>query len=253
MKETDVITDPTGLETLNVIGRADQFNQWMYDAIRPYCKGKILEIGSGTGNISRFFLQNGSDIYLSDINPTYCNLLKHKFEKFPNLSGVEPIDLAIESFQKQYPHLFQKFDTLFALNVLEHIEDDSNAIKNAQKLLKPGGRIIFLVPAYPSLFCRFDRELGHFRRYTRRTLKNLLQKSGNAIERIFCFNLAGIIGWLLFGKLSGRKQIENTEMGIFNRLVPIFKFMDKITFQRTGLSIIIVASKPDEQSLYDPK
>jgi SAM-dependent methyltransferase len=253
MKETDIITDHTGLETLNIIGRADKFNQWMYDAIQPYCRGKIIEIGSGTGNISQLFLQNGLDIFLSDINSAYCNLLKHKFAKFPNLLGVEPVDLASGTFLQQYSQLFQKFDTLFALNVLEHIEDDNTAIRNAQKLLKPGGRIILLVPAYPSLYCRFDKELGHFRRYTRKSLKKVLLNNGNSIEKEFSFNSAGIAGWLLFGKLSGRKQIEQTEMGIFNQLVPFFKFMDQITFRKTGLSIIIVASKPDEQKLYDPK
>lgn len=244
MKVTEKIPGSTGHNTLDVIGKADKFNQWMYSSIKPFCSGNILEIGSGIGNISKYFLADGAPIFLSDFNEEYCHLLKNQFTAFPNFIGIANIDLANNHFDKDYSHLFNKFETVFALNVLEHIDNDRNALINVSKFLKKGGRLIILVPAYQSLYCRFDKELGHFRRYTRNTLRKAILESGFSIKTLFNFNLAGIAGWLIFGKISKRKQIEQTEMGVFNALVPFFKFIDFITFRKIGLSLIIVATKP---------
>jgi len=246
MKVTEKQADPTGLETLDVIAKANQFNLWMYSSITPYCQGNILEVGSGIGNISEYFLKNNSSIFLSDFRSEYCDNLRNNFGSFPTLLGVEQIDLVSESFDFSYSHLFNKFDTVFALNVLEHIQDHDQAIQNSKKLLKTGGRLIILVPAYPNLFCRFDEELGHYRRYTRKSLSQVIKINGFDIYKKFNFNLAGIAGWLLFGKISKRKQIEQNEMGIFNRLVPVFKLLDIISFRAIGLSIIIIATKSDQ-------
>ena len=243
MKITESISDPAGLETLDVIGKANKFNLWMYSAIKPFCQGNILEIGSGIGNISGFFLESGSTIFLSDVKPEYCDYLKLNFGSYPNLSGIEQIDLVSDSFERSYAHLFNKFDTIFALNVLEHIQDHDKALQNSAKLLRTGGRMIILVPSYPFLYCRFDKELGHYRRYTRKSIRKVFSSNGNNIEKIFNFNSAGIAGWFMFGKLSGRKQIEQSEMGVFNRLVPLFKFLDFLCFRRIGLSIVVVATK----------
>ncbi|MCC6516189.1 MAG: class I SAM-dependent methyltransferase, partial [Chitinophagales bacterium] len=49
--------DADGQTTLEAIDKADNFNEWMYQTIKPFCKGKVLEIGSGIGNISRYFLR----------------------------------------------------------------------------------------------------------------------------------------------------------------------------------------------------
>lgn len=241
---TKDISDPSGLETLNVIGNANKFNRWMYTTIQPFCHGEILEIGSGTGNISDFFLADGYNIRLSDIREEYCEYFHDKYKNNPNFRGISQLNLADDNFDVAHSGLLGKFDTVFSLNVLEHIDDHYTAVANANKLLKPGGRLITLVPAYPVLFCRFDQELGHFRRYTRKSLKQVFSDNGNKTEKIFHFNLAGIGGWLIFGKLFGSKQINHGEMNLFNRLVPVFKFFDLISFRRLGLSIIIVASKP---------
>lgn len=243
MNVTETFTDPIGSETLDVIARANRFNKWMFSTIQPFCQGNILEIGSGVGNISTYFIQKGSDIFLSDIREEYCNLLKRKFAHHLHVTGVEQIDLVHPDFDKVYAHLTEKFDTVFALNVLEHIEDHNQAILNARKLLKPSGKLIILVPAYPFLYCRFDKELGHYRRYTRKSLHKVISENHLKSEKIFHFNVAGIGAWFLFGKLSGRRQIEQNEMGLFNHLVPLFKLIDRVSFHKTGLSVIIVATK----------
>ena len=71
--------DKEGFETLKVIAAADQFNEWMYQKIKPYCKGKILEVGSGIGNISKFFVRDQADICLSDLRDNYLDFLRSTY------------------------------------------------------------------------------------------------------------------------------------------------------------------------------
>lgn len=235
--------DLEGLETLNVVGIADNFNRWMYNTIRSYCSGNVLEIGSGTGNISEFFLKDGYRICLSDIRENYCEVLKRKFQGEKNLLGVVQLDLVHPDFEMMYADLLGTFDTVFALNVVEHIEDDNLAIANCHKLLKKGGRIVILVPAYQWLYNSFDKELLHYRRYARKGLSKLIEQNGFKIIRVMSFNAFGILGWFVSGSIMKKKIIPSGQMRIYNKLVPVFKLMDHVLFRRVGLSVIAVGKK----------
>jgi len=125
--------DPIGKQTLEVISQADTFNKWMYETIKPFSKGKVLEIGSGIGNISELFIENRSEIMLSDLRTEYCEILKEKFKNNSNFLGAEEIDLNDDNFETKYQNHIGIYDTVFALNVVEHIADDVLAIKNCKK------------------------------------------------------------------------------------------------------------------------
>jgi 2-polyprenyl-3-methyl-5-hydroxy-6-metoxy-1,4-benzoquinol methylase len=235
--------DEEGLETLNAIEKASKFNHWMYSTIRPACKGKILEIGSGIGNISDFFFQDNSDIILSDIRNNYCDRLRNKFPQ----AKVLNFDLVSPEFDEEMKEYFGFFDSVFALNVLEHIENDVLALQNARKLLKENGTLIILVPAYQTLYNRFDKELMHFRRYTATSLSNVYNKAGLTIRTRKYFNLIGILGWLFSGAIQRNKTIPSDQMRIFNACVPIFKLFDQLILNKSGLSVIVIGeNKPDK-------
>jgi len=235
--------DAEGLETLDVISAAVKLNQWMYETIRPYCSGRILEIGSGIGNISAHFLNQGDDITLSDIRQNYCDILKERFGTYKNLKGVIHLDLVAEDFDVRYKDLLHSFNTVFALNVVEHIEDDQLAVKNAKKLLVENGNLIILVPAYQFLYNRFDKELFHFRRYTRQRLNMLFKEEKLSILRSFYFNAAGITGWFISGKIQKNKTIPKNQITLYNKLVPLFRLLDSLLFNRIGLSVISIGKK----------
>jgi SAM-dependent methyltransferase len=235
--------DKEGLSTLETISRANKFNQWMFDTIYPYCKGRILEIGSGIGNISQFFVDAKAFITLSDIRENYCSQLKDRFSDASTLEDVILLNLIDPDFERKYAHYKNTFDTVFALNVVEHIKDDVLALKNCKFLLKDGGTLLILVPAYQSLYCSFDRELGHYRRYTRKTLSNVFEENHFKIDHYRYFNSAGILGWIFSGKILKKKTIPEGQMGIYNKLVPVFKIFDKIFLRAIGLSVILVGKK----------
>ncbi|HLF35910.1 MAG TPA: class I SAM-dependent methyltransferase [Cyclobacteriaceae bacterium] len=232
--------DPEGEMTLEAMAVAPRFNQWIYETIAPFCRGNILEVGSGIGNISEFFLKNGSRITLSDIRPAYCNRLGEKFAGYRNLESVVQLDLADVSIEKKFSLMKESFDTVFALNVIEHIGNDHLAVKNIRQFLPNGGRIIILVPAYQALYNGFDKNLGHFRRYNLKSLNRLMVSNGFKIIYHQYFNIAGILGWFLSGSVIRKATIPKGQMKIYNMMVPLFKVLDKAVFNSAGLSVISV-------------
>jgi 2-polyprenyl-3-methyl-5-hydroxy-6-metoxy-1,4-benzoquinol methylase len=172
LKNNDV-----SLDTLSVIKKAEKFNRWMYETIKPYCSGQILEIGSGIGNISQFFLRDGYQVTLSDIRNDYRENLRAHFLAFSNLKEITCLDIIHSDFKKEYQSHFSKYDTIFALNVIEHVKDDNLAISNCRNLLRSNGTLIILVPAFPSLYNSFDKGLEHYRRYTKKSLNMLIIKN----------------------------------------------------------------------------
>lgn len=236
--------DPTGTHTLQVLAKANRFNKWMYSMFSKQLKGEVLEIGSGIGNISKLAIDDNLSITLSDYNAEYCNWLTIHFTSSPNVQEVLQIDLLRPGFETEYGRLKEKFDSIFLLNVIEHIEDDAKALVNCRFMLKPGGHLIILAPAYRWLYCKFDKELGHYRRYTTGGMSTLLQKNGMTVIEKKYFNFLGIAGWMLFGKILKRKLIGQSEMSVFDSLIIFAKLADRILFNKIGLSIIITAQKP---------
>lgn len=233
-KENDI----DGEQILKSMSKGTRLNYWIYSQIKPYINGKILEIGSGIGNISRHFVENGEEIYLSDIRDQYLKSLK---SKYPN-NEVIKIDLVDSEFDSKHSKLFETFDLVFALNVIEHIKDDRKALINLTKLLKPNGFIYILVPAYQFLFNNFDKTLLHYRRYNKRKLINIFPNS-IVIGKSWYFNFAGIFGWFIVGKILNKKTIAQSNMILYNILTPFFKFLDLITMNKIGLSVIVTGKK----------
>jgi SAM-dependent methyltransferase len=231
-----------GLSTLISLSEADRFNEWMFEAVRPYIAGKTLEIGSGIGNISAILVRHQIPLFVSDHTDEYTARLRYRFAATDQVKGVLAIDLSEKDFDTVHAGIVGTFDTVFALNVIEHIGNDHLAIQNCHRLLKPGGRVVILVPAWPALYNRLDKGLEHYRRYSSTTLRQLLSGPFEVTEMKY-FNLAGIGGWWLTGTLLRRKVIGEGRAKLYNRLVPLFRLADKLSFHRMGLSLVGVGEK----------
>lgn len=235
--------DSEGMETLEVVGEAQHFNSWMYKTILPYCRGNILEIGSGIGNISEQFLKDNLRISLTDLRDNYCQILRDKFKKYPSLESVHQMDITDPDFDTKHADKFGTYDSIYALNIVEHVKDDSLAIANCKKLLKPGGNLVILVPAYQKLYNGFDKELEHYRRYTQKSLDKLFNINELEIIHRQYYNFVGIFGWWFSGNILKKKTIPEGQMKLYNSLVPIIKLIDKIVLNKAGLSVITVGTK----------
>lgn len=234
--------DIAGLQTLELFSATHAFNQWMFDAIKRYCSGNILEIGSGIGNLSALILGQSHTLTLSDQKAGYCKLLQTKFEGMPGFREVVQLDLSDPELISKNPRLEGIFDTVIALNVVEHIQNEAVVLANVKGLLKQGGKIIMLVPAFNSLYNLLDIELGHYRRYNKKSIHTLFRKPDWELNDTRYFNTPGIFGWWLHGTVLKRKLITSSSLTAYNKLVPVFRLADKIFSSFFGLSIIAVAT-----------
>lgn len=235
--------DPVGAATLDAVAGATKFNYWMYQQIQPFLKGRVLEMGSGTGNISQFIVAGGFETVLSDYQPAYLSVLTSKFGNNPSVGKIMQIDIQDPAFTSTYAHLQSSFDSICMLNVIEHLRDDKAAVANCRFLLKNNGHLILLAPAYSFLYCELDKNLGHYRRYTTRSLAQTCTQHGLKLLMRRYFNLAGIAGWLLYGKILGAAQLKAGQMSLFDRCMPVIRLADRICFRMMGLSAIVVAQK----------
>lgn len=128
--------DQAGAETLEIMAAAPNYNTWMYDAIAPYLGRSVLEVGSGIGNMSEQMLKRGVDrLVLTDMDPWYREQLASRFADRP--------EVRVDSLMLPDPDAAARFrddrlDTIVALNVVEHIEDDIGALQTMRGMLVPG-------------------------------------------------------------------------------------------------------------------
>ena len=237
-------TDKTGLITLQRFSKANRFNEWMFQTLSPYLKGDVLEIGSGIGNLSDFFLKQHIRLTASEINSYYCEILSKRFLGHPCLAEVRQLNIEWDNQSGILNDLAGRFDTVVALNVIEHIRDHDLAIQNCRLLLKKGGTLVVLVPSYPILYNSLDKALAHYRRYTGKSLQAVLEKNGLRVIKKMHFNLGGVFGWALAG-LMRKKILPEGQLRWYNRLVPLWRTMDNIFFHSIGLSVIQIACRRD--------
>jgi len=233
--------DRAGAETLEIMSAAPRYNAWQYSRIAPYLGQRVCEIGAGIGNLSALMLEERRELaVLTDIDPYYRGILHERFAARPEVR-VEPLTLPDPVAAR---HLRDyRLDTAFALNVVEHIEDDIGALRSIATMLEPGGRAVILVPAFQALYGSLDRDLGHFRRYTRRSLARVMQAAGFRMERTFYFNAVGCLGWWWNGRVRRIDRIPVGQLRSFDSLVPLLRVEDAIPLP-AGQSVIGIGSLP---------
>ncbi len=238
--------DAWGSQILGRMGRAPRFNAWMADTIRPFCGQRVLEIGSGTGNLTRRLVPR--DQYVaSDINPLYLQTLQGLTADRPYLD----VTLTDVTRGETFPRPEGGFDTVVCLNVVEHVADDVGALRNIGSVLAPGGRAIVLVPQGPEIFGTLDEVLGHQRRYTVETLGKLAAAAGFRVKELVHFNRVGRPAWWLNGKVLGRRDFGLMQIMALNLLTPLFRLVDKrLPFD--ALSLIALMEKVEAPPAASP-
>ncbi len=234
----DLYKDP-GAEILDAFSVAPRFNKWMADTIRPYVQERVLEIGAGMGNLTRALARGKQRYIASDIDSEHLSRLQSSLRHYLNVE-TRYCDLGKSG---DFEPLADAVDTVICLNVLEHIEDDQGALRNIYTALSPGGRAIVLVPCGQEIFGQLDVILGHYRRYSTSQLRERFEQSGFEVERILEFNHISRPSWYFTGKIAKRSRISRFQLKIFDRLVWLWRRIDRfIPWKPT--SLIAIASKP---------
>lgn len=229
--------DAVGATTLERMATAPRYNEWMFERLRPWVGQRILEIGACIGNMSAFFADR-ERLVLTDTEPYYLARLRERFRGHPHVAVAElrlpAVDPALAA---------ERLHTVVCLNVLEHIEDDRASLSAVRDLLRPGGRLVLLVPALPALYGALDQALGHFRRYERRELCGKLGDARFRVRHREYFNLAGVPGWWFTGRVLHRRLIPADALRWYDALVPLFR-LERWLPWRIGQSLIAIGEVP---------
>jgi len=233
----DEENERAGYRILLRMQKVSRYNRWMWEQLEPYVGRRVLEVGAGVGNMTRFLLGR-ERVVATDLDPKYLQILHHLFDPYSHVT-ITRFDLN----DGRLPPTAERLDTILCLNVLEHIEDDERALRQFHDLLDPGGRLVLLVPALRPLYGSLDRALDHFRRYGAVELGGKLERAGFRIERRFFFNLLGVPGWYLNSRVLQRTSFPPVQLALYDRLVPLFRLESRFRLP-IGMSLIAIAEKP---------
>ena len=193
---------------------------------------RLLEFGAGTGSLAEIWRNRyHTSPICFEIDPSLASMLRSKgFECIDSLDSVE-----------------QNVDFVYTSNVLEHIENDLDALKSIRKSIKPGGRLAIYVPALPMLFSDLDRKVGHFRRYKKKELISKVQAAGFTVEKCFYSDSIGVLAsfaLILVGFRNKSGLGSKRSMIFYDRIIyPISKTLDRFVFRNIiGKNLFLFAS-----------
>jgi SAM-dependent methyltransferase len=217
---------------------ARNYRQYEYDMVAPHVGRSLLEVGSGLGHFSEQFAKRLDYLVVSDNDPFCVGELR---KRYAGNEDVEVLDLALPADIE----IKRKVDTVVMMNVLEHIKDDVQALKDLASIVEPGGRIIIWVPGYMQLYGDFDRKVGHVTRYTPKTLGESVQAAGLEAEVLKPINFLGGIAWWVAVRRGGAGYPDPRLVKIYDRtVVPTTRAIERVIKPPFGQTVFCVARVP---------
>ena len=238
----DDIYDPdrVGSTILTDLTQIPRFNRWMADTLRPRIGARVLELRAGIGNLTREFIPR--DLYTaSDLDPNHLRYLKSFAEGRPYLE-VRRLDPANE---EDFAPLKESYDTILCINVLEQLADDAHCLRNVRSALVPGGSALILVRRNPRFLSAPDPVAGRFKRYTRSSLRELLEAQGFRVRQLRDFNRIATPVWWFNASFLRRGHFGRVQLKVFNLMTWLFRRLERARPWR-GVSLIAVAERPRE-------
>lgn len=228
---------------LDSLSEAERYHRWLTDLARPHLGDDPLEIGSGLGNYAATWLATGLPrITVSEPDGTRLGVLRERFGHDARVR-IEDVDV----FRPQPAN----HTSMVAMNVLEHIDDDAGALASSHVLLRPGGKVIMFVPAFEFAMSDFDRAIGHYRRYTLRTLRAAYLEAGLEIERLHYVNAPGLLAWFLGMRVMRMTPKYGPTVKLWDRLVvPTARAVESRVRPPFGQSVFAVGRVPDRDTAH---
>jgi SAM-dependent methyltransferase len=225
---------------LEVLAEMPRYYDWILHHFQEHVGGKAIEFGAGTGTISKRLLPFVTELELVEPSPNLAQHLQAQFREVEHVSiSPQTLEQRIESAQKE------TYETIIAVNLLEHIEDDFMGLRGFWRLLKPGGKLCLFVPALPCLMSDLDREFGHFRRYSREGLSKTLVDAGFNLVKMRYMDCLGILPWLIVYRWGGSVKFNPNAVKLYDSVgIPVTRTLENLISPVIGKNIVAIAQKP---------
>jgi hypothetical protein len=136
--------------------------------------------------------------------------------------------------------------SFFCWNVLEHIENDLEALKLASKICVPGAYVTIFVPANQHLYSHFDKIVDHKRRYSKKSLRKLASDANLVNIEIRSFNFLGYFNWLVFMKILRFVPKDGKLLSTLDKyLIPFSRRLETFWHVPFGQSLVLSANVAD--------
>lgn len=240
MQREATTTDEYTLLDQRLMAQATRYFAWQAQTARQHLGSRVIETGCGTGNFARYLTDRemvlSTDVVEECVERCSARFAKQRNMQFQLLDVQDPDFLNLKSLQA---------DTIVCLNVLEHVRDDRLALKHMHHVLVRGGRAVFLLPAFESLYGPIDHNLGHFRRYSKGSWRKMAEEVGFRVSYSRYFNLLGFFGWWANSHVFRRQAQSESQIALFDRFaVPMQSRIEKWIEPPVGQSIFTVLEKP---------
>ena len=226
---------------LETIEEARRYGEHVFELFRPFIGRRVLEVGAGIGTMSRKLVRAANLVVGIEPNANCFTRLESAMRgepKFTLLScHLEECDLD-DLRAKQ-------LDTVYCVNVLEHIEDDVAALRTFKDLIATRGHVLIYVPAVQAAYGPLDAELGHHRRYSKRTLRAAFAAAGLDLIRLRYANPIGLIGWLYNSHVTKARHHSLEQVKMFERFVAPWALpLERLIPPPIGSSLVAIGVKP---------
>jgi 2-polyprenyl-3-methyl-5-hydroxy-6-metoxy-1,4-benzoquinol methylase len=228
-------------EDLERLGTADRFFSWALEEFRPHLHGRVLEVGAGIGTITRRLVESDPDLEIVAVEPA-----ANVFEDLASYAALTPRVTARRETLREYLAVADEpFDAVVYLNVLEHIEQEEEELRLANRVLRPGGKLLVFGPALEWLYAELDYRAGHYRRYSVGGLRRLVRAAGFEIVSLRYFDVLGVLPYLAAYRLLRRPAISGSTLWGYDRLlVPVSRQLQRVLRRPPlGKNVILVARK----------
>jgi len=229
---------------LEAMSFAVNYHRWILSIFEPCLGARVVEVGAGTGSFSELLLERRFEsLSLVEPSTTMYQLLCRRVEELRPLQNVKTYNDVFENVAERIRST-DRPDSIIYVNVLEHIADDVHELNVINKALATGGRIFIFVPALRWLHGSYDRQINHFRRYTRTELEKKCVAAGFKVIASRYFDLFGVLPWWVKYKVL---QSNNMELGAVRfydqRVVPVAKILESSVKPPIGKNVLLIAEK----------
>lgn len=221
---------------LEAMSFAYNYQKWIIDEFEPYFGRNVVEVGAGVGNFSSMLLKtNLHHLYAFEpASNLYLSLCKR-------MKGQSRVSLINEYFEAGLSPAV--IDSILYVNVLEHIEDDRAELAKTYQALSSGGYLLIFVPALQWLFSEADTRVGHYRRYYKTNIEELVVNTGFSITKSRYFDLAGVLPWYVNFVIL-KHSFNAASISLYDRVVvPPMRIFEKFIKPPVGKNILMVARK----------